>query len=166
MSHFYISQSYVDASSRIDQACLWLETLGIEYSRTRVGKYRALFEELAKSQLANSLHDFYEHYSFEEWVNAAHEVAELARIYEGLSQQNDPRLVARLRDALKGQELYVLDSEDRSGRDFSLELSIAAKFARAGYSVDFGHDADLKLVIEGREFYVECKRLKSESKIQ
>lgn len=166
MTHFYISQPYIDASAQLNNACDWLESLGIEYSRTRVGRYKALFSALAKHQLAGSLNAFYDEYTFETLVNAAHEVAELVRMYEGLSSQNNPNLVTRLRKALKGHELHVLDSKDRSGRDFSLELAMAAKFARCGYAIDFGHDADLKVEIAGVPLYVECKRLKSTQKIK
>lgn len=166
LSHFYLSQTYVAASAKLDDACVWLQSLGIEYSRTRVGRYKALFAALAKHQLANTLDAFYEEYTYSSWVNAAYEVAELVRIYEGLSIHRDASFVARLHEALKGHELYVLDDNDRSGRDFSLELSIAAKFARAGLSIDFGHDADLKTEIRGVPFYVECKRIKSASKVQ
>lgn len=166
MSHSYLSQTYVAASAKLDDACAWLESLGIEFSRTRVGRYKALFAALARHQLANTLDAFYEEYTFASWVNAAHEVAELVRMYEGLSSHSDTSLVVRLHEALKGHELYVMDNKDRSGRDFSLELSIAAKFARAGLVIDFGHDADLKTEIHGLPFYVECKRIKSATKVQ
>jgi hypothetical protein len=130
-----------------------------------VGRYKSLFGCLAKHQVADTLEDFFQDYTFAEWVNAAHEVAEIVRIYEGLGGSNDRALSSRLSDSIKGQDLYVLDSNHRSGRDFSFELSIAAKFSRAGFQVDFGHDADIKVNIEGTGFFVECKRLKSEKKI-
>ncbi|MFT4924237.1 MAG: hypothetical protein ACI8WB_000315 [Phenylobacterium sp.] len=143
-----------------------MKLLGIGFSKTRIGQYKALFSTLAEYQLADNLGGFYDHYSFETWVNAAYEVAELVRIYEGLNEHKDSDLVSRLRDSLKGHELYVVDSKDRSGRDFSFELAIAAKFCRYGYIVDFGHDADLKVQINGYDFFVECKRLKSSNKVQ
>ena len=87
-------------------------------------------------------------------------------MYEGLSGEANPLLNERLKDSLKGQELYVLDSENRSGRDFSFELATAAKFVRAGLAVDFGHEADLRVQINGFTFFVECKRLKSAKKIR
>lgn len=166
MTHYYASDTYVEAYRKLGEACAWLDALGIEYSRTRVGRYEKIFGALARHQLAGTLGAFYDEHSFESWVNAAHEVAELVRMYEGLSGQFDPSLICRLRDSLKGQELYVLDSENRSGRDFSFELAIAAKFANAGFSLDFGHDADLKVQMNGFTFFVECKRLKSAQKIQ
>lgn len=166
MTHFYTSQTFVAWSSRLDEACAWLESLGINYSATRVGKYKGIFSALAKHQLDGTLDAFYDKYKFESWVNAVHEVAEVMRMFEGLTGSSDPSLSSRLRDALKSHELYVLDTQNRSGRDFSFELSIAAKFARRGYAIDFGHIADLKVEIGDLNFFVECKRLKSPQKVQ
>ena len=166
MAHFYTSQTYVDASARLNEACEWLHGIGIDYSRTRFGQYKRIFAYLAKCQLANAIDDFFERHTFAEWVNAAHETAQLVRIYEGFRNNNDLGLTSRLRDALRGHELYVLDNDDRSGRDFTFELSVAAKFARHGYPVDFGADADVQTVVNDVTFFVECKRLKSERKTQ
>lgn len=166
MSLTYSSDSFIVASEKLDAACSWLEQVGINFSRTRIGRYKDIFSTLAKLQLEGKLDLFYENYTFEILVNAIYEVAELIRIHEGLRKYNDINLQARLQNALKGHELYVLDINDRSGRDFGFELSIAAKFCRCGYSVDFGHDADLRVQMNGYDFFVECKRLKSTQKIQ
>ena len=166
MKHLYTSSNYVDVSSNVDQACDWIEKLGINCSRTRAGKYKELFSILAKCQLSNDLESFYNHYTFEEFVNATHETGELIRTYEGLSNYCDPSLINRIKTSLKGHELYVLDNSDRSGRDFSFELAIASKFAKQGYIIDFGHDADLKVKINSENLYVECKRIKSIKKVR
>jgi hypothetical protein len=166
MTGFYTSQTYVNASAQLDSVCNWLESIGVEYSRTRFGKYKVLFSDLAEHQRAGNLDAFYDEYTFESYVNAVHEVAELMRIYEGLNGQNNPNMVTRLRKSLKGHELYISDLKDRTGRDFSLELAMAAKFARNGYDINFGHEADLEVDIKGIPFYVECKRLKSPKKIK
>lgn len=166
MKHFYISTSYIDASAKLDKACEWLEGLGINYSPTRIGRYKNLFSVLAKHQYSNNLDRFYEEYTFPEWVNAAHESAELVRIYEGLNGHADQSLISRIRDSLKGHELFVFDNNDRSGRDFSFELSVASKFASRGLFVDFGHDADLRVTYDWGVLFVECKRPKSATKVQ
>ena len=151
MPHYYTS-TYVEASAKLESACAWLQSIGINYSPTRVGKYRKLFAAVAKHQQLKTLDTFLKGEKFEEWVNAAHEVAEVTRIFEGLSTQDNADLVQRLKKALKGHESYVMDDNDQSGRDFSLELSVAAKFARSGYSIDFGHDADIAADIEEFKF--------------
>jgi len=166
MSHLYTSQTYVDASRRLDQACDWLTSIGVQHSNTRLGQYRRLFADLATSQETRTLDDFYTRYSFADWVNAAHEAAEVVRIYEGFRAVSNPGLVSRLRESLRGHELFVLDNDDRSGRDFTFELTIAAKFARNRYPIDFGSDADVESVVNETPFFVECKRLKSERQIE
>lgn len=166
MAQYYASETYIEAFKKIEEACCWLEELGIEYSKTRLGRYKQIFEVLAKHQQSNTLEQAEKEFEFNAFVNAAHEVAEIVRLYEGLSGQKDQSFVARLKDSIKGQELYVLDSDGRSGRDFTFELAIASKFVKAGYFVDFGHDADLKAVRDGMTVFVECKRLKSNKKVQ
>lgn len=161
MNQYYLSETYMEASSRVDEACEWLESLGIDYSRTRVGRYKEVLGTLAAHQDKGTLERFADEYSVKEFVNAVYEVAELKRIHEGLCAIEDAQLVARIRDALKGHHLYVGEKPDRSGRDFSLELAVAAKFALRGYEIDFGSRADLRTEIDGYPLYVECKRLKS-----
>lgn len=166
MTHQYTSKTYIDASAQLDRACAWLADIGINYSPTRVGKYKKIFTSMAKHQQAERLQALLEEELFENWVNAVHEVAEITRIFEGLNTQDNNNLIQRLKKSLKGHDKYVLEDNDSSGRDFSFELAVAAKFARCGYSIDFGHDADVAVDIEQFKFYVECKRLKSEPQVE
>ncbi len=163
----YSTQSFTNASDRLDAACAWLKSIGINYSPTRVGKYRKIFADVAARQQTQS----FEAYSspgndskFKEWINATHEVAEIIGICEALSSEQNEQFVITLKKALRGHESQILDNDDRSGRDFSFELSIASKFIKAGYTLDFGHDADIATNIENHEFFAECKRPRSHKK--
>ena len=163
MSHYYTSMKYTEASAQLELACEWLDRIGVNYSRTRVNKYRKLFASAASHQLSNTLECFHQD---KEWINAVYEVAEITRIFKGLNEQNSQELVQRLRKSLKGHHQYVLDNSDNSGSNFSLELSIASKFVLGGYSVDFGDNADVATNIGDIRFFVECKRLKSANQIE
>ncbi|MFZ5697254.1 MAG: hypothetical protein ACOY9J_00760 [Pseudomonadota bacterium] len=165
MKHSYASTTYIDAADRFDSACDWLNGLGIRYSTTRVGKYQRILRHLASCQSSGALGEFYSSYPFEVWVNAALEAAEIVRIHDGLSGDKNLGLVEKIREAIRGHELYVLDNSDRSGRDFSLELVTAAKFASAGYRVDLTGDADVSVMFGAHPLYVECKRIKSPAQI-
>jgi hypothetical protein len=165
MHHQFESIPFSEYATRLDAVCTWFERLGIGYSKTRVGRYKELFTTLAACTARGTPEKFLEIYDFDSWKNAVHESAELMRIHEGLSRLNDGTLITRLKDATRGHELFVLDDEDRSGRDFSFELSVCAKFAKYGYEIDFGHEADVKVVYKGRDLFVECKRLKSQNNI-
>jgi len=162
----YSSQTFIDASARLDEACAWLAGLGISHSPTRVGRYQKIFSDLARHQAAGTFERFFEKHSLGDLANAAHEVAEVVRIYDGLARSSDPHLAGRLRLAIRGHELHVLDDDARSGRDFSFELLVASKVERAGLQVDFGHQADLRTEFEGFEFFLECKRPRSAAQVQ
>jgi hypothetical protein len=164
-AHSYTSQTYASAFQQLDKACEWLKEIGINYSPTRIGRYRRIFADLARFQGKDTILDFFKEYDLDDFKNAAHETVELVRIYEGLHLSSDTALTNRLRTALRGHEMYILDNDNRSGRDFMFELSVAAKFARNGYTIDFGTNADVDVVIDGIPFFVECKRLKSGSSI-
>lgn len=160
------TQSYVSASKELDEVCAWLQKIGISYSATRVGKYKKIFAELAQAELANDRANFMKRHTGEDFLNAIVERTQLIRIYGGLGKLSDPELVERLKKAVRGHELFVMDTDNRSGRDFSLELDVAAKFARNGYEIDFSHTADVKASKDNLQLFVECKRLKSENKIR
>lgn len=164
--HKFSSNSFVNASSKFDDVCNWLSDIGIDYSRGRVKKYKWILSELAKYQQENKLGAYTEITDFQSIVNTFHETEELFRIYDGLSNIDCKDLKQRIKNSIKGSELYVMDNSDRSGRDFSFELTIAAKFAQRGFIIEFGDDADIKVVVDGNPFFVECKRLKSKKKIK
>jgi hypothetical protein len=164
--HISSTQTFVNASNELDQICKWLKSIGVNFSATRVGKYKKLFDQLARAQQDGNLDAYAKKYVPMEFLNAIVEKAQLARIYDGLWGLDDQKLVERLKKASRGHALFVMDNDDRSGRDFSLELDVAAKFVRNGYEIDFGHDADVKASKDGRSVFVECKRLKSENMIR
>lgn len=162
----FTTASYQDHAALLQEACDWIGTLGVRYAGTRLDTYKKLFNQLALCQRSDTLDLFFaEHYTFEEWVNATLESATIIRTYEGLRGVWDADLIRRIKATLRSHELYVLDNADRSGRDFGFELAVAAKFAAKGFAIDFGHDADLRLMLGNVELFVECKRLKSEVKV-
>lgn len=166
MERLYSTETFIQTSAKIDKVCEWLSSVGINYSKTRIQNYKQIFEFLAKCQLGGSVESFHEKYTIKEFVNAAYEIADLERIYEGLNSLQDSEMKGRLRNAVKGHNLYVMDTHNRSGRDITFELVVAAKFARPNYRIDFGDDADVKVQIGGTPFFIECKRLKSCKKVR
>lgn len=166
MAAYVSSQSYVDFSSKLQEACDWLSGLGVHYSITRLGKYKTLWDKLAELQRSGNVEQLFTEYSFPQWVNAAVESSHVIEIWDGLRKESSESLVDRLRSALRGHELYVLDSDDRSGRDFTFELLVAARFGRSGYRVNFSEAADVEVDFNGALLHVECKRLKSSKQVQ
>ena len=166
MKHIFDSSSFVEISRDLDNACLWLKKVGINYSPTRIGRYKEIFTEMSQAQILDNLSSVSDSETFSLFANAAHETYELLRIYEGLSHLDDKNLFDRLKRALKGHELFSEDNSNTSGRDFCFELSIAAKFAKQNISIDFDHCADLKIPTDTGNLYIECKRIRSEQQVQ
>lgn len=164
--HNASTQTYEKASQELDEFCTWLQDIGIKFSITRVGKYRAIFAALAEAQRQQDMSVFYKRYKELDYFNAIVEREQLLRIYKGLVTIKEKELIDRLKKCVRSHELFLLDTDDRSGRDFSLELDVAAKFVKAGYQVDFAHDADVSASKNGQNFFVECKRLKSSEQVK
>lgn len=166
MASFEARQTYIEFSAKLEEACGWLSDLGVQYSPTRLGRYRALWGRLAELQRAGDIAPFFNEFSFAQWVNAAIESSHVVEIWDGLRAQSSQALVERLRSSLRGYEMYVLDSDDRSGRDFTFELLVAARFGRNGHHVDLNAVADIEVAFNGTLLQVECKRLKSPKQVQ
>lgn len=164
--HTYELSSFINVAEDINQACAWLQRLGIEYPKTRIGKYQKIFAILAIHQEANTLQDASQIVSDDEYINAGFETNKLLYIYQGLKNIPSAGLEDKLKAAVRGRSMYVLDDEHRSGRDFTFELTAAAMYAPSADSVEFSQDADVIVSLEGFQIFVECKRLKSVKKVE
>jgi hypothetical protein len=164
--HNASTQTFEKASQELDAICAWFQEIGIKFSVTRVGKYRAIFAALSAAQRLKDMSVFYKRYKELDYFNAIMEREQLLRIYTGLEGIKEKELIDRLKKCVRSHELSLLDTENRSGRDFSLELDVAAKFVKAGYQVDFAHDADVSASKDGQTVFVECKRLKSSEQVK
>ncbi|MNM65002.1 hypothetical protein D3C81_764220 [compost metagenome] len=155
---------YAEARATFDDVCNWLTDLGIQYHNTRLHKYKTLLIDLANAEARGDYAHFENKSGTARGINGAFEAQELIRIHEGLRHEKHPQLVERLRRILQGHELFASDKS--SGRDLSLELSVAARFAKHGHVIDFGHIADLSVMFHDTSVFVECKRLKSKNKVK
>ena len=142
----------------------WLASLNIDYYKTRVGEYSRDIQRLNEAQQTNSVQKLLDKGKFPKHVNSLFELSEIIFIYEGLHPIADTRLTQRIRDFVKGTEQVTSESTksmSTKGRDISFELFMASLFARAGYELDFGSEADLMAISTQHTFFVECKRPQS-----
>ncbi|GGY11624.1 hypothetical protein GJV26_29450 [Massilia dura] len=158
--------SFTGIQKRLTEACEWLKRNGVQVSNTRVGRYLKILRELNEARANNSL-DAYHEKNGHVWINAAFESEELIWLYNSLKEHSNEKVIERLKLAVKGNDLFATDESDNaSGRNFSLELSTAGAFAATGSSVDFGGEADVRVLFHERELFIECKRLKSANKAE
>jgi len=155
--------SFTAASLKIDQACHWISSWGLNYTNTRFHRYQRLFQELARAESHQDFWDILDKYEFHIITNAINEANEFLRIYEGLKHETHPQLKFRLKRILQGHELFAKDIS--GARDFSLELDVIARFAKDGFPIDHSHIADLATDVNGIPVFAECKRLRSHNKV-
>jgi hypothetical protein len=161
-SEFSFSKStFQEKATQIQRAADWLDSLGISFYRTRIGKYLKDIERLNTAYEKGSIQQLLDNGEFPQHVNSLFESSELIYIHEGLKTVSTEHLFPRLRDFTKGSEFVTAESTrslSNKGRDIGFELFTASLFAHASFQPNFSTDADLMATNEMGTFFVECKR--------
>jgi hypothetical protein len=146
-------------------ACEWLTLTGVPSKVTRYGKYEKVFSVFFDSmnrRVSNANLIQYKA-AFE---NAYLEANELVRLHSDLCNLNSQEFIQQIEFVASGQEFRATIDNDQA-RDFLFELSTAARFIRAGFSVSLSSISDIVVnLISGAELHVECKRLKSPKRVE
>ena len=156
---------FSEIAVQIKDACDWLESLGVNASGTRIGKYRRMCLALANGSLFGHQIVLRKSSETDEFVNLFYETLQFLRISEQLKTLQNSDLIERLKHAVRGCYDYVNEREPRAGRDFAFELSMGAHLLDAGYEPSFQGPADLSTVVTGESIVFECKRVKSARQI-
>ncbi len=157
----FSSISFHDLAKEIEESANWLASYGLDYVRTRVGGYKKHLDEIADYCEAKRINELLSRHDLQSIANSVYEANELVCIYRGLTKITNTDLPEKLRDFIKGPKSYIQEntvSSSNLGRNIAFELDIAAHFALAGLMPDFGDKADLKVHIEERTLFLECKR--------
>jgi len=152
-----------------EAACEWVSSLGIDYRPTRFKSYlddtKLLFHEAAKGVDEYSTDEEFEEVA-RRYLNANREINELLRIANALKRIGDNySFLEQLKKTATGNAGRLINHKDQS-RNFSFELDVASRFIFAGFEVDLSGAADLRVLINGKYLYVECKRVTSEKQLE
>jgi len=145
------------------EATEWLTSIGLPYSKSRFGKYQKVIENYGAG--IDKDDEWTVKTKLYEFLNAHAEITEIVRIFNELNTYGFRNYIEQLKKVTSGQAFRNVSAKDQS-RDFSFELTMAARFIRGGFEVSLNQLAD---VVAKREdtpkIYVECKRIKSLSKV-
>lgn len=147
-----------------ESACDWISSLGIDYRPTRFKSYlddtKLLFHENAKGVDEYSTDAELKKVA-KRYLNANREIHELLRIVNALKRVEDnDSFLDKLRKTAAGKAGRLINDKGQS-RNFAFELDVASRFIFAGFEVDLSDEADLRVLINGKNLYVECKRVTS-----
>lgn len=142
------------------EVCDWLKSLGIFSASNRFSTYLKIFDNFESENPYALQSDE----NFRNYVIAQGEVTELIRIRKWLDSVDSDDYLNQLKKVTSGKPFSSQATADPA-RDFTFELSIAARFLAAGYPVDVTGMADTIAHVGPYRIYVECKRVQSPSKV-
>lgn len=146
-----------------EDVCNWFDELGFSYTRNRYGVYKKHLENFLRMAEEKAFPDLL---TFKTGFDSAYiEVHEIIRVYNGLKDIEANEFLEQIKKVTSGREIRQKEGDDQA-RDFLFELSIAARFIKAGYSVSLTGVCDVVVDLGANgTLFVECKRIKSQSKI-
>jgi hypothetical protein len=146
------------------QACAWLDSLGINFKRSRFGRYQKEISEFAKT-IKSKISEEEKISAFYSFLNSYAEATELIRVKSALERIESSKYLSQLKKATAGQAFRNIANND-SSRDFFFELTLAARLINAGYSVTVNELADAVADISGAKVFFECKRITSQKMVK
>lgn len=146
------------------QACAWLDSLGINFKRSRFGRYQKEISEFGK-RIKSKISEEEKISAFYSFLNSYAEATELIRVKSALERIESSKYLSQLKKATAGQAFRNIANKD-SSRDFFFELTLAARLINAGYSVTVNELADAVADISGAKVFFECKRITSQKMVK
>jgi hypothetical protein len=157
----FSSTNYADLSDRYQAAYDWFESFGFKVAVTRLRRYKACIDELATYYREGTLDIASFKRDFAQQATALSEAIEIVRIHSGLASLVSTGLRNKLEIVLSGKDGRPYPTDFDPSRDIAFELLLAARCQKAGLQVEIGAKADLVILLNGNELFIECKRLKS-----
>lgn len=155
--------------SKFEEVCAWFDSLGFRFAISRYGIYHKNLQKLKElsngEKILKDTSDENLVAIIKEMMNSHVEANEIIRIYNDLKGLDIQEYLDQIKKVITGQE-FRATSESDPARDFLFELSMAARFLRAGYKISLKSICDIEVKLpDGRILFVECKRVKSLKKL-
>lgn len=162
-------RDFSDLLSKFEEVCGWFDDLGFRFAITRYGIYHKNLKNLNELSSGKNVFKDASNESLvsimKEMMNSHVEANEIIRIYNDFKGIDSQEYIEQVKKVITGQE-FRATSESDPARDFLFELSIAARFMRAGFRVSLKGICDVEVKLpDGRSLFVECKRVKSLKKL-
>lgn len=140
----------------------WLSSFGFKALSTRYSRYVKYIESFFDSERADSEDG---RAKFDALTKSYKECIEIVIIKTVFFDERSDKFKSKLKEIIKGKD--HLDSDSACGaRDYLFELIVAAKFSKAGYSIDWNGLTDVVASKSDVKVFIECKRITSEKRFE
>jgi hypothetical protein len=144
-----------------------LNVAGFRVEGTRLDAYRKTFATINKLIAENREVELVKQVPFATFANDLHESQEFIEACDEFPDLTQPGLRDRIVKVLKGvRELEKETPEKGEPRNYLFELVMAGVLKRAGFKVRLDRIEDVYLEYSDRPFFIECKRIHSQAKLQ
>ena len=167
MSLFHDTVDFAEISAEVEAAAAWLESIGVRYAPSRLGKYRKCLRRL-RFAAGRGPQALRQAWSDTRIARMGVDIEEWTRIFRAFKDTTDPAIVDRLRVFIGGPESSdeeKIGAPSNVARNVGFELGTAADLRLGGIDPDLAGLADLRCVVQDRDVFIECKRPWSENSV-
>lgn len=144
------------------EAIAWVGSMGRNLTNTRFGRYLAELERYAQSLKAEEAPA-----NTPLFYAASADGYVLSLAYQQLRGRYDRYVARRIDRACRGPDSVAdEDGANNEGRNFCFELSLASWLVSGGLDLNCDDPADIGGQIAGHYLIVECKRVRSDKKVE
>lgn len=151
-----------EKAAMLREAIAWVASLGRTLTNTRFGRYLAELERYAQELAAGNPPD-----NSPLFYAASADGHVLSHVYQQLRGRYDSYVAWRIDRACGGSDTVVEeDGANIEGRNFCFELSLACWLVSSGLELNCDDLADIGGQVAGHYLIVECKRVRSDKKVE
>ena len=167
MPHSWVSLKFAELAEHLDGAVEWLARMGVDVTKSRLGRYRRDMLELsaaAESKDIDRLKVLYE-----SALTPLFEANEIVGIYDAFAGSAHENYVRDRIQALSSGPISYTDedtSASNRARNLAFELQMAARLLAAGLSLEEKIRSDITTRVGTRVVLLECKRPHSEAGVE
>lgn len=155
--------------AELDEAIIWLESIGLKCNGTRISQYKDAIRLLVDLHKEDDISEIRK--KFRPISNALYEANETIIIYKALSLEYTNEIKKHLQKILKGPIEYTHEnpsSSSNEARNIAFELATMALLVLHNFKLDFTVGSDVAITFNDGEnkFIFECKRPQAENKVE
>lgn len=156
-------------NKKSQQDCLrevldYFSNCGVDTKPTRLPKYQEYLQRYDNEKELYEPSEYEGLHNLDLVLYAIRETQELHWIVQGFKASSIDVNADMLKPLVSGKDFARYD-KDKAARNLQFEYRIASYFLQQGYAVNLDRICDIEASLSGVQFYIECKRVTSDTKL-